>query len=134
MKQLIVMCALLVLLLTFPLQYALEQKNHHNISQFQTLVHNAKEQAKQEGYFTDAIISNLKTDILKQFNDIDESQIVINVTKRSDRKQRGELIYYKIGIPINKLIAVNAFWGIDDADNQMIYYIENYTTSEWIVS
>jgi len=130
MKQLIIMSAILVLLLTFPLQYALEQKNHHDMLQLQTFVHNAKEQAKQEGYFTADIISNLEANIINEFESIDPSEIVIDATGVSERKERGELIYYKIGVPINDIIAVNKFWGIDEADNTMIYYIENYTTSE----
>jgi hypothetical protein len=132
MKQLIIMSALLILLLTFPMQYTLEQRNHHDISQLQTFVHNAKEQAKQEGYFTDAIIEDLKDNITTSFKDVEEDEIVIDVTDVSDRKERGELIYYKIGVPIKQLIAVNEFWGIDEADNSMIYYIENHTTSEHI--
>lgn len=126
------MGALLVLLLTFPLQYANEQSNHTKISKFQAIVHNAKEQAKQEGYFTDAILNEMKSEIVNAFNDVQSSEITIDVTQLSDRKERGQLIHYRIGIPVKKIIAVNKFWGIDPNDNQMIYIIDKYTPSEWV--
>lgn len=134
MKNLIVLLGALVILLTFPLQYALEQKNHHNLSQLYKFVNNAKEIAKQDGYFTDDNIDDLKVNILNEFDEIEEAEIIINVTRtpkyRVNTFDERELIYYEIGVPLKKIISSNAFWGIEDADNQMTYYIRNYTSSE----
>ena len=134
MKELIVMGAVIVYLLTFPLQYALEQRNHHNISQFQQFVHVAKEKAKQKGYFTPAIITELKNNITTEFKNIDESEILVNVTitkkYRSNTFDERELIHYRIGVPIKKLIASNVFWGITDAENSYMYIIDRYAASE----
>lgn len=132
MKQIMVMSALLILILTFPLQYALEQKNHYQLSQFQMFVHNAKEQAKQDGYFTDATVTELKANIVSVMKDITVNEIEVTVTGVADRKVRGEQIHYRIGVPLKKINATPGFWGIDPNDNKMIYYIDNYTSSEWV--
>lgn len=134
MKTLIALAASVILLMTFPLQYALEQHNHHNIVQFQKIINNAKEQAKQNGCFTDDIISSMKNNIISEFNDIDESEISVNVTTspkyRINSFDERELIYYEIGVPIKKLIVCEDLWGISDGDNKMMYFVKNYTSSE----
>lgn len=136
MKQLIVMSAVLILLLLFPLQYALEQKNYYYMGQFQKYVYNAKEEARAEGYFSNAIIDELKTNILGEFDNIDESEIIIDVTQipkyRTNEFDEREMIHYKIGIPIKKLIAANSIMGISDDENKMYYYIENFASSELV--
>jgi len=134
MKDLIVLGAVILLLLTFPLQYALEQKNHHNISMFQQYVNVAKEKARAKGCFTQEIIDELKLNILNEFDNITESEIVIDVTTTPKYRKRTfderELIHYRIGVPIKKLIATSKFWGISDIENQYLYEIDRYTTSE----
>ena len=61
MKQLIVLTAVLPLMLIFMAQFTLDQKNNHAINIIQEEVYTAKEQAKQEGCFTPAIIQDLKS-------------------------------------------------------------------------
>lgn len=137
MKQMIVMMAVLVLLLTFPLQYALEQRNHYKMGQFQKHVYNAKEQAKALGYFSDDIINEFKQNVLDEFKDLQETELIIEVTRtpkyRKNEFDERELIYYKIGMPIKRLVAANALWGISDSENSTYYYIENYTPSEQVM-
>lgn len=137
MKQLIILNGVILLLITFPLQYVLEQKNHHNIVQLEAYVHNAKEKAKQSGYFTTEIIDELKNNILGQFKDLTHEDLQITVTTvpkyRKNYFDERELIYYKIEVPIRKIIAGNIFWGIKDINNHYTYQIENYTTSELIM-
>lgn len=134
MKQLIVMTAVLTLLLLFPLQYALEQRNYYEISQFQKIVYNAKEEAKIKGYFSDEILERLKNNITSAFENVEASEIMIDVTKtpkyRTNVFNERELIHYKIAIPIDQFIAGNQFWGISDTQNSGYYVIENYTVSE----
>ena len=136
MKQLIIMSAVMILLMLFPLQYALEQKNYYEISQFQKIVYNAKEQAISAGYFTDAIINDLKANIVAEFKDVEEGELIIEVTKtpkyRTDIFDQREMIYYKIGVPIHKLIAGNRFLGISDEENASYYIIESYAASELV--
>lgn len=136
MKTLIALAAAIILLMTFPLQYALEQYNHHNITQFQKIINNAKEEAKQKGYFTPEIIAEMKGNISAQFKNINQSEIIVNVTTtpkyRTNSFDERELIYYEVGVPIKKLISCNSFWGISDIDNEITYYVKNYTSSELV--
>lgn len=136
MKQIIVMAAVLILLLTFPLQYALEQRNYYNLSQFQKIVYTSKEQARVKGYFSNDIVDDLKAKIMATFKDIDESEIIIEVTQtpkyRTDDFDDRELIHYKIGVPIKRIIAANGLWGISDSDNASYYIIDDYIASELV--
>ncbi len=131
MKDLIVLVAVVVLFSTLVVQYGLEQKNHANISKFQVIVQSSKERAKQEGCFTEAIVADLKTKVAETFH-ISEEDVIVEATPESNKKYRKELIYYKVGVPIEKIIASNNFFGISDDENKMTYYIENYAISEYV--
>jgi len=131
MKDLIAMCAVFLLLMTFPLQYALNTKNHYSMSLMQKHVNNAKEVARQDGYFTADTIKSLKTSISNDFG-IKDTDVIIEVTEVGDKKVRGELIHYKVTVPLNQIIAANVFWGITDQDNRASYVIENFAASEWV--
>ncbi|QUI21264.1 hypothetical protein HZI73_02740 [Vallitalea pronyensis] len=135
MKDFIVLMAVLILLLPFPLQYALEQYNHHQKAEIQSYVYSAKEKARQEGYFTTAIKKELVDKIIANFH-INESEILIttdNTRKyRTNQFNEAELIYYRIEVPIKGIIAAPAIWGIKDADNKATYIIEGHATSEAI--
>lgn len=127
---------MVILLLSFPLQYALDNYNHNNIMAFYHYVNNAKEQAKQQGYFTDSIVDELKFNLSQQF-DISEAELIIDVTEtpkyRKNAFDETELIHYRIGVPINKVVAVNKLWGISDADNSGYIIIDEYASSELIM-
>lgn len=131
MKDLIALCAVLLLLMTFPIQYALNTKNHYSISLMQKHVNNAKELSRLEGYFTNEIIEDLKTNIADDFG-VDKSEITVAATTASQRKERGELIHYSVSAPIHKIIAAHLFYGLDEDSNKSVYTIENYAVSEWI--
>jgi hypothetical protein len=137
MKELIVNVGILLLLLAFPMQYALDQHNHHKKSEFQYYVNAAKEKAKQEGYFTDQILNEFTNNVTDALN-IPKSKIIINVTKtrkyRTNEYDERELIYYEFSIPINNIIAVNHLWGIPDANNKMMYTVNGTTTSEALLN
>lgn len=114
-------------------QYVVETKNNHSISLCESVVYAAKEQAKQEGYFTPEIIDNMKSEIAKIFK-IEKGEIIVNVTTtpkyRMNEFDERELISYEIGVPIKKIIGANSSWGISDEDNQMIRYIRGSVASE----
>ncbi|MEL7657015.1 MAG: hypothetical protein AAGU75_14040 [Bacillota bacterium] len=135
MKQLIVLMGVLPILLIFLFQYTLDQRNNDNISRFQECIYQAKEQAKQEGCFTPAIRKELVDKIEKYF-DIKEEEMEIILEdvpqyRTSDFDQR-ELIYYKVSVPINKIMAGNHLFGITDEENRGMYTIESWTASELI--
>ncbi len=85
MKDLIALCAVLLLLMTFPVQYALNTKNHYAISLMQKHVNNAKEMSRLEGYFTNEIIDDLKSNIAEDFG-VDKTEILVSATSASERK------------------------------------------------
>lgn len=136
MKDLIVTIGILILLLTFPLQYAVQEHNHHVKSKFQVIVSNSKEEAKAQGYFTPKIIKNMKESILTSFPSIEEDDIIIDVTTkpkyRVSRFDERELIHYRVGIPIEKILASPSFWGVSDDDNKHMYIIDRVASSEKI--
>lgn len=135
MKQMIVLLGVLPFLLLFIMQYALEQQNHYRIAMLQQCVYEAKEQAKQEGCFTSAIIQELRSDI-SNYLDVEEADILIDATTvpkyRVNLFDERELIHYKIQVPIDEIMAGAAFFGISKEENRMMYTIENYTASELI--
>lgn len=133
MKQLIVLMGVLPILLVFLLQYALDQKNSDNVSRFQEYVYQAKEQAKQEGCFTPEIRGELIDKIKRDFN-IEEEDMIIDLEEapqyRTSVFDERELIYYRISVPIEKIMAGNRFFGIPDSENRGMYTIESWTASE----
>lgn len=135
MKQLIVMIGILPILLIFLLQYSLDQRNNDCISRFQECVYQAKEQAKQQGCFTPEIKDEMVGKIKQNFG-IEEEEIEILLEEvpqyRTSVFDERELIYYKVSVPVEKLMAGNRFFGISDDENRAMYTIESWTASERI--
>ena len=133
MKQFIILIGILPFLLVFLMQYSLEQQNHHRLTLLQQAVYTAKEQAKQDGYFTKENLDTLKANILSNF-DLMENEILIQATTipryRVNSFDERELIHYKVEVPLNKIMAGGKLFGISDDDNCSMYKIESYTASE----
>ena len=140
MKQLIVLSAVLPLMLLFLLQFTLDQRNAYNISQFQEIVYTAREEARQEGCFTREIEARLKEQVANSF-DISQDEIQMEATRTvqyriqseggfdPNGRQRG-MIYYKVTVPIERLMAGHRLFGIKDSDNAGTYTVEGYAASE----
>ncbi|WP_206458960.1 hypothetical protein [Anaerovorax sp. IOR16] len=140
MKNLIVLAAVLPFLLLFMMQFTLDQKNSGNIGRLQSYVYTAKEEAKQKGCFTDEIENRMREKIARDFQ-INQNEIQVEVTKEVQYRvnqfenegkkipTRG-MIYYRVAVPIEKVIAGNRFFGIKDKENKGEYIIESYTASE----
>lgn len=137
MKEFIVVLATIMLLMVFVMQYSVQQVNDYKINQFQLYVNNAKEKAKLAGMFTSDIKTELTNNILNTYKDVEESEIIMNVTDdtkkyRTNEFDERELISFRIGVPIKKIIAGAAFFGITNEQNKGYYIIEGNTTSELI--
>ncbi|MBO5667237.1 MAG: hypothetical protein J6S45_07305, partial [Firmicutes bacterium] len=128
MKQLIVLSAVLPLMLVFLLQFTLDQRNAYNISQFQEIVYTAREEARQEGCFTREIEARLKEAVADSF-EISQDEIQMEATRTVQyRVQSGEgfdpngrqrgMIYYKVTVPIDRLMAGHRLFGIKASDNK----------------
>lgn len=136
MKQLIVLTAVLPLMLIFMAQFTLDQKNNHAINIIQEEVYTAKEQAKQEGCFTPAIIQDLKDNISGKL-DISHSDILVTATETPcyrinyfDLSGERGLIHYSVSVPINKIMAGGSLLGIGQEKNKAIYTVEGVAASE----
>jgi len=135
MKQLIVLMGILPILLVFLLQYTLDQRNNDNISRLQEYVYQAKEQAKQKGCFTPEIKEAMVDRIERNF-DVEEEDMILELEEvpqyRTSVFDQRELIYYRVSVPIDKIMAGNRFFGINDEENRAMYTIESWTASERI--
>ena len=140
MKQFLVLAAILPLMLVFFVQFSMDQINSSRIGILSDLVYAAKEEAKQEGCFTQQIRNGLTADISSALH-IDPSDVRIEATDTvcyrimeadgygNDDWERG-LIYYKVSVPIGELMAGRRLFGIREQDNVYYYTIESYTASE----
>lgn len=131
MKDFIAVCAVVILLLSFPVQYALNIRNHYEMSLVQKHVNNAKELSRLQGCFTDAIVEELKTNI-ESDTAIEKDEIEVVSETMNTQQRRGMLIHYSVSVPIHKLIALEYLWGISAEDNTAKYTIDNYAVSEWV--
>lgn len=133
MKQFIILLGVLPILLLFLSQFVLEQKNSYNIGLLQEYVYAAKEEAKQAGCFTPAIKEALAEKISARF-EVSQDQIAMAVDQvpryRTSGFDERELIHYRIGVPIEKVMAGNRFMGISNEENRGNYVIESWTASE----
>lgn len=129
MKNLITSMACIMILLVFVLQFAQNQVIHNRISAVDQAVNSFKEVVKQEG----CISSENERVLKKEITEILECKSE-EIQVEGERKAvfRGELIHYRVEVPLTSVIAVPEFWGIDEEDNQFDYEIDRYTTSEYI--
>jgi len=134
MKTFIVTIAAVILLMVFPLQNVQDIVNSHKIERFDEIVYSACQKARTDGRFTESNISQLKSDILAEFPDVSEDEIIIEVTTSMKHKRfefdTREAINYKIGIPIKRVVNLGKFLGIEDEDNRFNYIMEGYVLSE----
>lgn len=134
MKQFIVLIAVLPIMLLFLLQFTLEQKNSLAIGRIQDITYAAKEEAKQEGYFSTEIKDRLKNKISQATGISSERIIVESEDSIKFRYSIGNerLIYYRVEVPIEEVMAGSRLLGISKDENSTIYVIDSYTASEKI--
>ncbi len=132
MKELVAFLICIPLLAPYMSQYTIQIVNDTQMDRVETIVNTAKEQARQEGYFTNSIIGNMTAEIKKA--GFDEDEITVNVTTvpkyRTETFDERELIEYEVGVKIKKKIAANRLFGISDEDNQGIFTVRGAVASE----
>lgn len=135
MHNYIAAAVVLVFIVVLIPQSAIQTRNHLLISECQAIVEEAKEEAKHEGYFTDAIISDMDTKFTSV--GVDPATVTKTLTTtikyRKNSADETEFIDYEIGIPINEIIAAPGFFGVSDSDNKYIYYFRGTVPSERVV-
>jgi len=134
MKTFIVTVAAIILLMVFPMQVVQDIVNTHRIERFDEIVYTATQKARTAGRFTPGIISEMKDNILNVFPTISEGEITVDVTTSMKYKKfefdDRETIDYEIGVPIQKIVALNKILGILDENNSTVYTISGYVLSE----
>ena len=134
MKNFLAGIAIVALLIVFPLQGVLELINSNRTQYFTDVVSAAVQTARLDGYFKPETIDKLKNDLLTAYPDLRESDIYVNVT--TTKKYRTlvfddrEAIYYDIRMPIPKIVAVPAYWGISDSENKAVAKRAGFVLSE----
>jgi len=134
MKNFLAGLAIVVLLMVFPLQSALEISNERRMQVFSDIVYTAVQTSRFDGYFKQTTIDKLKNDLISQFPDLSDGDIYCNVTTtkkyRTSVFDERESINYDIRIPIRKIVAAPAFWGISDSDNKATAKRAGFVLSE----
>jgi len=134
MKTFIVTIAAVILLMVFPMQNVQDIVNSHKIERFDEIVYSACQKARTDGRFTPSNISQIKESILEVFPDVSEDEIIIKVTTSAKYKRfefdTREIIEYRIGVPIKRIVNMGRFLGIEDKDNRFNYIMEGYVLSE----
>lgn len=134
MKDFLAGLAIVVLLIVFPLQSVLEISNERRIQRFSDIVYTATQTARLDGYFRKETIEKLKADLVSEFPDLSDSEIYVNVTTtmkyRTQVFDEREAISYDIRIPVRKIVAVPAYWGITDDENSVTAKRSGFVLSE----
>ena len=135
MKQFIVLMAVLPILLIFMVQIGYDQRTGTAVDQIQAIVYGAKEQAKQDGCFTEENIKKVKADIARAAG-VDSSEVEFvtenEIKYRYADTEEGRLIYYRVAVPMKNVMAGAGIFGISDRENSYTYVIDSYTASERI--
>ncbi len=133
MKEYIVGFAVFLVLIFFPLQWSVNQINHYKIQTTNNIVYNAAQKARTDGYFKQSNLDDLRMQITNKLK-VSPADIRIEATRtpkyRLDNFDEREMIHFEIGIPIDKVIAANIFYGISDQDNSYEYIISGEVPSE----
>ncbi len=133
MKEYIVGFAVFLVLIFFPLQWSINQVNHYKIQTTNNIVYNAAQKARTDGYFKQSNLDEIRMQITSKLK-VEPSDIRIEATRtpkyRLDYFDEREMIYFEVGIPIDKVIAANIFYGISDQANSYEYIISGEVPSE----
>ena len=133
MKNFIIIAGLIIYLMFFPVQYVLNQQNHHDMMVAGEIVQKYAQTARTSGYFTVQLINGMRDELVSKLR-LDPSEITINVTTvpkyRLDAFDEREMISYQVDIPIKRIMALNQLMGVPESENHMIYTIKGEVASE----
>lgn len=117
----------------FPTQFCADTINHMKRTAFNNIVDNHIQIARSDGYFKADNINGMSIGLTTALH-INSSEINISVTTipvyRSDNFDNRQTIKYDIYVPIKKLIAMNKFFNISDANNTANYGVSGESPSE----
>ncbi|MCL1810056.1 MAG: hypothetical protein FWG42_09880 [Clostridiales bacterium] len=123
MKQFIVLAAVLPILMIFVMQAVCDQRGSFQTSIVQDMVYAAKEEAKLEGSFTPYIQEKLRRNLSKALG-VPQGEVLVACW------EDGDILHYRVEVPIKGVVAGNKLLGIKDEENQYSYVIDSYTVSK----
>jgi len=126
MKQFLVLCAVLPLLLIIMMQMTLDQISNYKINAVNQFVYAAKERAQQEGYFTDEIKNDLNNNLLSI--GFSSGEIETQFDSFEIAQQMGTILNYRVAVQIDKPMV-----GLMVSDNAYEYVIDSCTVSQYVV-
>ncbi|MBR5756232.1 MAG: hypothetical protein IKX96_01605 [Firmicutes bacterium] len=136
MKQFMVLCAVLPIMLLLMIQFSLDEINAYKIQGINQLVYAKSEEAKQNGCFTSEMEDELKDQIAQlgfapEDIDVDfelDSEISYDAEAGHEDGyvRRGYPIYYYVSVRFNRPMAAALL-----PDNYYYYTISSYTASEY---
>lgn len=129
MKNLITSMACIMILLVFVLQFTQNQVIHNRITAVDQAANNFKEVVKQQGCIGAENERRLQVEISKILSCNAED---VTVTGNRKAVYRGQMIHYRIEVPVTNLVSQPGFWGLSEEENRMRYRVDRYTTSEYI--
>ena len=132
MKQFIVLLAVLPVMMILLAQMTASEVNYEKAGYIQNVVYAAKEEAKQEGLFTEEIRERIVKDISEGLS-IPESDITVEADETVKyRYSDDRVIHYKVTVTLRDVMAGGSILGISDSENKAVYVIESSTASEKI--
>lgn len=134
MKQLIVACAVLPLLVVLIMQLGHSQVNMSKYSRVERTLEMTEAAVKQEGYFSE----DIKSDLIKSLSEImkiPEKSISLEATDVNEIKYRSNnyedsLMHYIVKFNHSGVMAGNKYFGISNEKNTNQIVIDRYVSSE----
>ena len=121
MDKIVALCICIPFFAVFITQYGLQVVNNDTMIQSSVIIDAAKEEAKQAGYFTDEILSNMKEELAAIGVDVQDADITVTTTPkyRINEYDEREMIEYNISIDIGKAIAAGGWFGLSSEENTL---------------
>lgn len=136
MKSYIVGISMFFILIFFILQWFANEEAHFKRSTIINVTAQHAQQARQEGYFTEAILNSMKQEIADKLK-IDPAEVIVVDSEttttpkfRTETFNEFEQINYKVQVPIEGVIAMAGFLGIEEDENTYMFTVEGQVSSE----
>ncbi len=134
MRDLIVMMAILPILMVFMMQFAADFKSGEELETVRSLVYAAKEEARMNGGFSAELKAKLESDIEEKLG-LESGSVSVTAADNAGsvgRYDEDSRIRYSVRVIMKDVMAGGRMMGISEADNERVYVIDSFTTSEYL--
>lgn len=132
MDKIVALCICIPFFAVFIPQYGLQVVNNDIMIQSGVIIDAAKEEAKQAGYFTEDILSDMKENLAEIGVEVQDADITVTTTPkyRINEYDEREMIEYNISINVGKAIAAGGWFGIPRDENVLVKNYHGKIASE----